>query len=532
MAERVLVRARRVLTLDGAGTTGEWLLLEGERIAAVGSGDPPGAQSVAQVDGVVIPGFVDAHVHLTHTGLLSAGVDLRSCRSIPDALGAIKEFMKDSRTEWILAGNFDPAQTLERRMPDRRDLDTIAQFRAVWLSRIDGHCCSLTGAGMARLDLDPTLPGVELDARGKPNGILVGRANEEARRGVLGALADHQLRLAQLTACRAALEHGITAVHEMAGSVPGGRDMEVLRSSGEPLPIAVRVYLATLEVARAREAGLDCVGGDLLLDGSLGSSTAALGEPYEDGSGTGILYHEDEKITRFFVDATEARLQAGVHAIGDAAVEQAIRCLEGAAAELGSGGEAAMRALRHRIEHATGISPEQIPRVARLGIVASVQPAFDRAWGGPGGMYESRLGSRAASMNPLRTMLDAGITLAGGSDSPVTPLDPLAGVAAAAAHHVEEFRTSIDQALRMFTMGGALAGREEADRGSLEAGKRADFCVLSDDPSGIEPDDVAALEVLETWVGGRRAWSAEAGFEASRNGLEWQRGSDLPQMLF
>ncbi|MGH2768500.1 MAG: amidohydrolase family protein [Actinomycetota bacterium] len=153
-------------------------------------------------------------------------------------------------------------------------------------------------------------------------------------------------------------------------------------------------------------------------------------------------------------------------------------------------------------------------------------------------MYAARLGERALAMNPFRMMLAHGLVLAGGSDSPVTLLDPFGAMAAAAGHHVPGFSVSVDDALRMFTLGGALAAHEEWERGSLEVGKRADLCVVSEDPTAGEAADLAGIQVLETWVGGKRVWSASGGSapteagEEAEPGFRWSRERELPPRLF
>lgn len=495
-----LLAARKVICLDPGSTVAEWVLVESERIAAVGAGEPPSADRVIRTEGVILPGMIDAHVHLTATGLFGTGLDLREARSVPEVLEAVEGFVASASGDWIVGGNFDPGRNQE--LPTRQELDRVSRGRHLLISRVDGHSCSVNSATLEALQLDPRLPGIELDDVDTPTGILRDRARHEAGARFLSRLPDSEVRRAQEAACRIALARGVTSVHEMAQQA---RDFEVLMASRSDYPIHVRPYLATFDVGVVIEAGLDCIGGDLFLDGSLGSHTAALTLPYEDKPGsTGTLYHSDEQITSWLVEASRAGVQTAVHAIGDAAIDQALRGMEEAFLRLGPEGALGARRLRHRIEHFEMVSPGQVDRAGRLGIVASVQPMFDRYWGGPDGMYFTRLGKRALGMNPFSRMLKAGLIVAGGSDSTVTPLDPFLGIAAALQHHVEDFAVSIEEALRMFTIWPALAGHQESERGSIEKGKRADLCVVSEDPTVLAPEEIAKIEVIETWVSGNR----------------------------
>ena len=496
---RLVLEARKVLCLDERNTISRWVAIEDGKIVATGDDGPPGADERVSVDGVLLPGFIDAHVHLTTTGIYRRGLDLRDCRSVKELLERVGRFVHSAQSNWIIGGNFDPGRNEEGRMPDRQELDRVSAGKILLISRTDGHSCAANSAALERLG-DPDAPGFGRDDDGNPTGILANQANYRARSNFFAELPDEEVRSAQVEGCREALEHGVTSVHEMAGGEE--RDFRILLSHLNELPIAVRPYFSTLDVARAAEAGLSCVGGDLFLDGSIGSRTAAMSEPYSDSDGTGALYHSDDEITEFFVEATKRGMQAGVHAIGDAAIEQGLRCMEAA---LWEESRERLLALRHRIEHFECVSSDQLERAARLGVVASVQPMFDRYWGGDG-MYAHRLGERAATMNPFGKMLNLGIAVAGGSDSTVTPLNPLLGVAAAAGHHVQDYAVSNTDALRMFTISAAFAGREERSRGSLEPGKHADFCLLPEDPADLSPEELEGLEVMETWVSGVKVW--------------------------
>lgn len=502
-----VLRARKILCLDAEGTEAEWVVVSDGFIGEIGRGDPPG-DSVIELDGVLAPGFIDAHVHLTTTGLYRTGLDLSDARSVPEALDSLAGHLRSSEEPWVIGGNFDPGRNPDPRMPHRAELDRVAGDRKVLISRADGHSCVLSSEGLRAAGLEPTLEGFLLDEAGQPTGVLRHEANYAARRKVFSTLPAEQVGRAQRSACEAALEVGVTSVHEMAGgSYMGDRDFELMLEGREGFPIHVVIFLATLDVERALRAGLGRVGGDLFLDGSIGSRTAAMGEPYEDEEGKGFLYHSEEEVAGFFEEATRARIQAGVHAIGDAAVGQALSCLEEVSSRLGDGAEG-VAPLRHRIEHIECADEAALEAMARLGVIPSVQPTFDYLWGGLDGMYAARLGERAKRMNPFGTMVRMGLEPAGGSDSTVTELDPLLGIHSAVNHQTPEFSVTVDQALRMFTTWAAAAAHEEHVRGSIETGKTADFALLEKDPADVDPDEIRRIEVLGTWVAGEEAWRA------------------------
>lgn len=496
---RTTITARRIYCMDRRGTVARWLSFENGRIADVGASDPP--EDAMVLDGFVLPGLIDAHVHLTTTGLYGAGLDFRSCRNVTELLEEIAGFLSRKADEWVIGGNFDPGRNEEGRMPTRAELDKLTGATRLLVSRADGHSCTLNSAGLEAVGLVPGTEGIELDSDGRPTGVLAQDANYEARRRFFTALPDQVVIEGQKRGCQIALSRGVTAVHEMAGgSFMGDKDFDLLILNSRSYPILVKPYLATTDMARVLNADLDCIGGDFFLDGSIGSRTAAMSDTYLDGPGRGFLYHSHEEIVDFFAQASRAGIQAGVHAIGDAAIEQAIAAIEEVFVKLGPEGAAGARRLRHRIEHFECVSPEQIDRARRLGLVASVQPMFDGYWGGPGGMYAARLGDRAATMNPFSQIIRSGLAIAGGSDSTVTPLDPFLGMKAAIAHNSKEFRIDVDAALRMFTSWAAYAGRQEEERGSLEPGKAADFCLVDTDP--YSTDDISETKVIATWVAG------------------------------
>jgi predicted amidohydrolase YtcJ len=475
-------------------------------VLATGTGSAPGADRRVDLDSaVVVPAFCDAHVHLPATGLYLEGMSFRGERSAARIARGFADRAR-ARDAILFGGDFE--DPLDEPL-DRHRLDAAVGDRPALLARADMHSCIVSSSLLDGLDLSG-LDGVDRDEWGRPTGYLRERAAAEAWRWFDSSLPPAQQRAAVARAAEHACSKGVASVHEMhVVEWRGWESLDVTRAVARSVPLDVVFYVATTDVARVDRLGLARVGGDLFLDGSFGSHTAWMSEPYEPPPplGTppaGIAYRSDDELREFFADAQARGLQTGVHAIGDAAIEQALRAWEAVAR---SAGAARVRALGHRIEHFECASDDHLRRAASLGLGASVQPAFDLLWGGPGGMYAGRIGpERAALMNRFASMLARGIVVGAGSDSTVTPLDPFLQMAALRAHHVEDERVDAATALAVHTRGGhTLVGRDSV-KGAIASGMDADFTVLDRDPLEVDIDDLMQTNVLQTWIGGERAW--------------------------
>jgi predicted amidohydrolase YtcJ len=482
---RTLYLAGRVHTLSHPAM-GEWVLVDERHVQRVGAGEPPEADRVVELPGTtIIPGFVDAHVHLTGTGIHEAGPAIDAVRSKAELLETLRETAAGQERP-VLVHGFDETTWDRPEFPTVDELNDVSELPVVAV-RTDGHIClanrrAIDAAGVG------DLPGLERDADGVPTGVLRREANWALQRWYHDQLEANDVQELQLRAASLAASRGITSVHEMAmAGQRGTRDFEVLMGHRDQLPVDVIPYVATTEIPYVMDFGLPRIGGDLSLDGSIGARTAHVGDPYVDGEGTGVAYHGDEELAEFFHNAHLAGLQVAVHAIGDAAIEQALACWERVYGALDSRGRRHFRARRHRIEHFEMPGQDQVERGANLGLAISVQPGFDAAWGHPGQMYEQRLGpERSTRMNPFRTLLARGMAVGAGSDSPVTPLDPMAGIAAAQGHHESFERLGREEAIRLFTRGGSLIAGLEDKKGTLEPGMQADFAAYDEDPFEIE----------------------------------------------
>lgn len=501
---KTLYRASRVHTLTHP-PMGEWLLVDDRHVERVGTGDPPAADRVVDLPGTtILPGFIDTHVHLTGTTLSSIGIPLERARSAEELLGFVAEELRHGPRK-ILAHGFDESQWQSPRVPTLAELDGLGDIPII-LIRADGH---IALANSAAIDQSGAFEedGVERDSDGRATGTVLRRANRRLQRWFHESLSDHELRELQLQAAGVATSRGVTCVHEMA--VPenhGRREVEVLVEHRERLPVDVVVYVADKDIPWVMDLGLETLGGDLSLDGSIGARTAAMSEPYADGDGQGILYERDDELAEVFHNSHLAGLQVAAHAIGDAAIEQALRVWERVYRSLDSRERRHFRARRHRIEHFELPGGDHVERAAALGLAISVQPAFDAEWGRTDALYERRLGpDRAGMMNPFGTLLARGLEVGAGSDSPVTPLDPMYGIWALETHHDPSQRMSREDAIRLFTIGSARLGHLEGKKGQLRPGAQADFAAYEADLF-IAPD-VRELRPVMTVSRGREVYA-------------------------
>ncbi|OKI02463.1 amidohydrolase [Streptomyces sp. CB02923] len=476
------------------------MVVEGDSIAWVGEEGAAdsfadGVDEVVHLDGALVtPAFTDAHVHTTATGLALTGLDLSGARTLPDALDRVREYAAARPADRVLLGHgWDATAWPEGRPPSRAELDAAADGRPLYLTRVDVHSAVVT---TALLDLVPGVRDRSGFHAGQP---LTGDAHHAVRAAAYATVTPAQRDAAQAAALAHAASRGIGTLHECAGpDISSEDDLTALlaRAAREPGPRVVGYWAEAVTNAkdadRIRALGALGAAGDLFADGSLGSHTAHLHTPYADAGHTGTAHLDADAVAAHVAACTEAGLQAGFHAIGDAALTAVTDGVRAAADRVGL---ARVRAARHRVEHAEMLTEATIAAFAEFALTASVQPAFDAAWGGEDGMYAARLGAgRARTLNPYAALLRAGVPLALGSDSPVTPLDPWGTVRAAVFHRTREHGISARAAFTAHTRGGWRAiGRDDA--GVLVPGAPADYAVWRTGDLVVQAPD----ERVERW---------------------------------
>jgi predicted amidohydrolase YtcJ len=527
----------RIYAPDHPGATA--VVTDGGLISYVGSDEEArrSAPRQAEVDlrgRLLTPAFVDAHVHLIQTGQVMAGLGLRDVRSRDDAVERVAAYARHHPDARVIIGHgWDERAWPEPLPPTRTELDRAAGGVAVYLARVDVHSAVVSST------LLDQLPGVSEAIGYRADGLLTREAHHLCRGSLDRLFTDKQRRSAARAALRAAAAEGIAMVHELGGSHLGPiDDFTRVREVAAELGMGVTSYwgeLATEPIIEwAQQAGVAGLAGDLCVDGAIGSRTASLREKYTDAETWGARYLSEQQIADHVIACTRAGLQAGFHCIGDDAVAAAVSGLRRAAATLGA---RRIRAARHRLEHVEMIADADIATLTELGVVASMQPAFDAAWGMPGELYEQRLGpNRAHAMNRLGTLERSGVRLAFGTDSPVTPLAGWATVRAAVRHWQPGERLSITSAFHAATRGAHWAGFTD-NAGIIRMGALANLAVWDAIDNGREGptplpglDDGPLPTCVATMSSGRLIYQSEE-FAGSRPRRAEEERADTPLRL-
>lgn len=515
-AEAVAISAGRILEV---GTDAQALRYAGRETKVI----PLGGR-------LVVPGFIDSHLHFINGGFQLLELDLKNTRDEAEFIRKIAEKAKAlARGRWLLGGNWDEQAWPSAQLPTRWMIDSVTPGTPVFISRYDGHAAlanslALKLAGVTKATPVPASGVIVQDPKsGEPTGVLKDAAEDLVAR-VVPRPTEAEMEEAFKAALAEAARVGVTSVHNVSTDAdsPGGTfvsEIQLLRRAEQEGWLTVRLYEITPIAAwkRLAEAGVSHgTGSDFLklgavkgfADGSLGSGTAWMFEPFDDEPGNRGLPMEimnpPSILEAMLRGAREAHIQPCIHAIGDRAVAELLDLYSRV------GGADAPRH-RFRIEHAQHVRARDFERFAKLGVIASMQPyhAID-----DGRWAEKRLGrARARTSYAWRSMLEAGAPLAFGSDWPVAPLDPLIGIYAAvtratldgkhAGGWFPEERLTVEEALRAYTAGSAFAAFEEAEKGTISRGKLADLVVLSDDVFKLPAKRIQNTYVTMTVVGGR-----------------------------
>ncbi len=471
---------------------------------------------------IVMPGMIDAHGHVMSLGYRALELDLSNTKSLSDAQAAIQSYARaNGNRQWITGGGWNQEAWGLGRFPTAAELDAAAGDKPVLLERADGHAvwangAAMKAAGITARSVAPAGGRIELLPNGQPSGVFV-----DAAASLFDAAkpkpSPRERNAAFLKAQDLLLANGITATADMGTSVD---DWLVFRRMGDIGQLRVRImsYAAGLEPAltvagagptpwlygdRLRMGGIK-----LYADGALGSRGAWLKAPYADApKQKGLSFINDTTLLNLLSRGTMDGFQFAIHAIGDRANRQVLDAID----ELASSYKDDRR---WRIEHAQVLDPADLPRLGRNGIIASMQPVHAT---GDRTMAEARLGpARLTGAYAWATVLRDGGRLAFGSDYPVEHPNPFVGWAAAFTREDAngqppggwrpEEKVTREQAWRAFTQDAAFAGFAEQRFGSLLPGQKADFIIVDRDPVNATPAELRATKVIETWVGGYKAW--------------------------
>ena len=442
---------------------------------------------------VVLPAFADAHVHFTQTGITLMGCRFDAATSINEVTDAIKA--EADKNYHVLGWGLQEVTLKERRLPTLEELDRACPDNFVWLARKDLHSAVVNSHALewAR-SFFPSLRTEKGLIKAEEYNFLCYQLNSQ----LSAEFKKQALKMAE----QEGFKKGVATVHALEGSLESTDDTLALSDFLETSPLHGVIYHQSPDPTLPLQKGWNRMGGCLLVDGSIGTRTAAMHEPYADAPGNlGNLYLSAEKIEQLLKTAHDNNLQLALHAIGDRALDTVTACHTWASERLPA------TTLPHRIEHFILPSDKAIRSVRKNSTMICVQPAFDHFWGGPSGLYAQRLGAkRAESCNPFKTLLSLGILLAGGSDSPVTPIDPLLGVKALVTHSNPEEQISLNQALSLFISEPHKLAGEEKFRGHLRTGYRADFVCLAGDPCTTPPAELSSLKITDLYIGAQKVY--------------------------
>src|SRR5687768_15894474 len=512
----------RVWTGDSTRPWADAMAVRGDRIATVGSSASirkmAGDARVIDAGGhMVVPGFIDSHVHFVAGGFRLSSVQLRDATTPAEFIARIKDFAaKAPAGAWITGGDWDH-ERWGGELPRRDWIDSVTPNNPVWVNRLDGHMAlansaALRAAKVTRDSRDVAGGTIVRDANGEPTGVLKDNAMDAVAAVVPDPAPELEDRALDAAMAYVA-EQGVTTVHNMGS----WRDLAIFERARGANRLRTRIYaavpLSTWErlrdtvAARGRgDAWLRFGALKGFVDGSLGSHTAAMLEPFTDApADTGLFVNTPEDLYQWVAGADKAGLHVMVHAIGDRAIRTQLDIFERVAKENGR------RDRRFRIEHAQHIAPPEMPRFGQLGVIASMQPyhAID-----DGRWADRVIGTeRAKGTYAFRSLIDAGATLAFGSDWFVAPPTPIEGIYAAVTRRtiddknpagwVPEQKITVEEALRAYTRGSAYAAFDDAERGILKAGALADFAIIDRDLTRLSPDSIRDARVSLTAVGGR-----------------------------
>lgn len=505
----------------------EALAASGERIIAVGSNAhirkiADAKTRVIDLQGrLALPGFIDDHTHFIEGGFHLLSVELRDAATTKEFALRIKgHAARLPAGRWVTGGDWDHERWPGGPLPTKDLIDPHTKENPVFVTRLDGHMglansAALRMAGVTKESKDPPGGTIVRDAGGEPTGVLKDNAQNLVYRVMPGS-TEFEREEALEAALGEAARFGVTSIQD----ITPWEDYEAYRRFRDSGRLTVRVYARTpmsqwkrqAEIVTKHGAGdhwLKLGGLKAFMDGSLGSTTALFFEPFSDSPNTSGLMADDNipegTLKQNIKDADKAGLQCSIHAIGDKANNVLLGYFEDVARENGP------RDRRFRIEHAQHLLPGDIERVAKLGIIASMQPyhAID-----DGRWAEKRIGSlRIKTTYAFRSLLDAGATLAFGSDWFVAPLSPILGIHAAVTRQtidgknpggwVPEQKVTVEEAVRAYTLSCGYAEFGEKNKGTLEIGKLADVVVLSRDIFAMNPNEIQTTGVVYTIVGGK-----------------------------
>ncbi len=498
----------KILSLDQNNRIFNYLVEDQGRISYVGDFLPseyPADDSVIELGcRVLMPSFGDGHMHFSNWALIAvSSFDVRKARNIAEIQENIRNFIvRNKKVKAIVAFGASKHSVTEKRLITRTELDQACSGIPLIIICYDGH------SAICNTRLIDKFPDKVKDMAGfqADTGHLFREAYFAGTDYATSLVSPLDLVKSIIKGYDRLAEKGIGLIHATEGiGFPRDLDMTLVsliaKAQTRRSRFQTRLFFQTRDVAKVRKRQLPRIGGCFAtaIDGCFGACDAALHEPYcHDPDNQGIFFQSETAVFEFVKKANRAGLQVEMHAIGDAAVSRAVSAIESALLDF------PRKDHRHTIIHACLIRPEDLEKIAELGIGITLQPGFLISPLEPVEYLHDILGSRVNGSSPLRSIIDAGIHLSGGSDAPVIDPDPIEGIYGACNHPYDpEQSVSIIDALKMFTYEVAWMTFDEKDRGSLEKGKIADMVILNQDPLQLDPKDLRCLKVEQLFLNGK-----------------------------
>jgi len=452
----------------------------------------------------VVPAFADTHIHFESFSFFHSGLDCRTASDFDELAIMIQTYSAHSKEHLILGFGCSAHSLREKRLPERADLDTMT-IHPLMIIKYDGHAAV---ANTALINKMP--PGVLNDKGFDPTtGWFFHQSFYNAVNHISKSVSLFTVLKNMIAGSDYLARKGIGLVHTAEGvGFPLDLDVDIMRVAALGLPQQYRTYFQTMDVQKVLRKKMPRIGGCFAtaLDGCFGSEDAALTLPYSNNSNNrGVLFYTQPQVNAFVQEANRAGLQVSMHAIGDAAVEQALIAYEHALKDFPRNDH------RHVLIHADLMTPELIEKAASLQIAIALQTPFLYWPQEPAAYLETLLGNRMDQLIPLRSMLKAGLLLGNGSDGPCTLPDPILGIHAACNHPNPDERISALDALKMHTHWGAKLSFDEKERGTLTEGKAADFVVLDQNPLTLPTDEIKAIQIEALYLNGTKYTGPHSG---------------------
>jgi len=496
-------KAKTIIPMTQEGVYAKYLVTKAKKIIYIGNSLPNEYKNCELIDfeeKTIVPGFFDTHTHFSSYGFFIETLSIFTlAKTLKEVLSNLKEYISKNKKKNYIFFGISVNSIKEKRLPTKQELDKVCNNKSIFIVQYDGHAAIGNSVLVKKAKIKKTENGFDYD-----KGHYFQDSFYKVVKKITGKVSLFEAIKGIKDGASYAAKQGITSIVALQGEgFPLDMDLRLVKFYSKRLKIQVIPYFQTQSIKKIKKSKLKTWGGcfECALDGSFGSLDAAMKEPYnvktEISENKGKIFYDKNKIATMLNHANKNDLQVAIHAIGDKAIEEVVDVFTQNIDKENKN--------HHRIEHALILSKEEIKRIAEYNIHIATQPSFLGDPLEPVDLLKNILGEeRFKRFMPLREMFDAGIIVSGGSDAPVTMPNPIMGIYSAINHPVKEQRISIYEAIKMFTINGAMGVRMHNQQGSLEYGKLADFVVLDKNPLEIDKKDIKNLKVEQVFKDGKK----------------------------